>query len=293
MFSWKVLCSTALIVTWAPDFLVKSAACASNCLANVVPLSLVPQVTVPPTLPPASPPAPPSPPPESPPPQPASAVGRPTAAVTPSAVLNRERRLRLDSPATEGGTIRARYSASDSGRDTVPPGNRERPPTRARMLTSVAPSAHPRARVFVKEARAIRCHVVTGGAVGTGRRELQPESGPVEKRRRGQSLGQGRCEPLPQLGHHRPRIDILESSELRALLAAQVLLHLELRLRVPRQQHVLAGRGEAVGDDLGREVEALHTVQRRGDLVQQRAVLVGVAWHRHDWGDGQPDRVTG
>src|SRR5918998_2695415 len=172
MFSWKVLCSTALIVTWAPDFLVKSAACASNCLANVVPLSLVPQVTVPPTLPPASPPAPPSPPPESPPPQPASAVGRPTAAVTPSAVLNRERRLRLDSPATEGGTIRARYSASDSGRDTVPPGNRERPPTRARMLMSVAPSAHPRARVFVKEARAIRCHVVTGGAVGTGRREL-------------------------------------------------------------------------------------------------------------------------
>src|SRR3990170_1347398 len=114
MFSWNVLCSTALILTCTPLFLVKSAASAWNCFAKVVPLSLVPQVTVPVG---DSPPAPPellvpgdsllSP------PQPASSPGAPTTAAAPSAVLRMERRL-TPSAAADGGTKRARYSVSDS-----------------------------------------------------------------------------------------------------------------------------------------------------------------------------------
>src|SRR5215210_5493709 len=109
MFVWNVSWSAALIFTSLPAFfLAKSAAWPWYCLAKVVPLSLVPQVIVPPTLPPPDEPPlapPPLPPESSPPPQPASTLGRPRTAAAPSAVLNRERRLRLDSPATEGGTI--------------------------------------------------------------------------------------------------------------------------------------------------------------------------------------------
>jgi len=43
---------------------------------------------------------------------------------------------------------------------------RERPLVESPMLSSVAPSAHPWARAFVKEARLIRCHVVTGPKYG-------------------------------------------------------------------------------------------------------------------------------
>src|SRR3954464_13968331 len=109
MFSWKVLWSTALMSTLTPLFLVKSAASAWNCLAKVVPLSFVPQVTVPVGGPPPVPPAP-----EllelgaaSPPEQAASSPGAPTTAAAPRAVLSSDRRL---SPraATDGGTSEAR-----------------------------------------------------------------------------------------------------------------------------------------------------------------------------------------
>src|SRR3954451_4132256 len=116
MFSWKVLWSTALIFTCTPCFLVKSAASASYCLANVVPLSFVPQVRVPLGLPPPPPPPPPlelSPPP----PQAAS----PAAAVSPSAPRKRVRRLKAV-PRTDGGISEARYAASVLGRGMRPPG---------------------------------------------------------------------------------------------------------------------------------------------------------------------------
>src|SRR3954469_17664100 len=87
MFSWKVLWSTALIFTCTPCFLVKSAASAWNCLANVVPLSFVPQVKVPLGLPP------PLPPPELLPPPPPQAA-RVAAAVSPRAPRNSDRRFR-------------------------------------------------------------------------------------------------------------------------------------------------------------------------------------------------------
>src|SRR5919107_3277759 len=117
MFSWKVLCSTALIFTWTLCLAVKSLASASNCLAKVVPLSLVPQVTVPLGL---SPPPPPPPPPplllSPPPPQ----AARPATADSPRAP---RKRLRLLSAVarTEGGISEARYSASVRGRGMRPP----------------------------------------------------------------------------------------------------------------------------------------------------------------------------
>jgi hypothetical protein len=78
-----------------------------------VPLSLVPQVTVPPTaaldaalVAPSGVP---------PPPQAASTPGIVAATLRPSAALIKLRRPK-GVAATEGGTRRARYSASDSGR---------------------------------------------------------------------------------------------------------------------------------------------------------------------------------
>src|SRR5919112_2995198 len=111
MFSWKVLWSTALIFTWTLCLAVKSLASASNCLAKVVPLSLVPQVTVPLGLPPPPPPVPPPLLPLSPPPH----AARLAAADSPRAPRKRLRLLRAVAR-TEGGISEARYSASVRGR---------------------------------------------------------------------------------------------------------------------------------------------------------------------------------
>src|SRR5690349_18017718 len=117
MFSWNVLWSTALILTCTPCFLVKSAASAWNCFANVVPLSLVPQVSVPLGLPP------PLPPPELLPPPPPPQAARVAAADSPRAPRNSDRRFSTVSR-TDGGTREARYSASVRGRGMRPPGAR-------------------------------------------------------------------------------------------------------------------------------------------------------------------------
>ena len=127
-------------------FFVKSAASASHCLAKVVPLSLTPKVTVPvgepplldsPLVPPVS---------SSPPPQAASSPGMVAAALRPRAALIRFRRLN-PCPATDGGTIRARYSASDSGRIIA---SCRPPPRRAPRPGEPMPDSTIAIRGFVK-----------------------------------------------------------------------------------------------------------------------------------------------
>ena len=128
MFSWNVLCSTALISTCTPLFLVKSAASAWNCLANVVPLSLVPQVTVPVGEPP---PAELDPPEEvDPPPQADRKLDAADRGGRADGPLEERAPVQAQGRHATAGTRRARYSDSDSGRDMATPRERGRTPTR-------------------------------------------------------------------------------------------------------------------------------------------------------------------
>src|SRR5215207_5813101 len=108
MFSWKVLWSTVLILTVVPEFALEKA----SMYALTAPLGtgsdwLEPTVTVPDTAPVGTP---------EPPELSELHAARPPApsrAPTPRAPRSRVRR---STPRTEGGTMRARYSASLVGR---------------------------------------------------------------------------------------------------------------------------------------------------------------------------------
>src|SRR5512145_155036 len=117
MFSWKVLWSTALILTLSPDsFSYAATRALRRCWGTSPPASFDPKVTVPVGLPP------PPPSPSSSPPQAASRAGRESAALVPRAPLRKPRRP--TPAATDGGTRLARYAASDSGLDMSPPRGR-------------------------------------------------------------------------------------------------------------------------------------------------------------------------
>ena len=115
MFSWNVLWSTVLILTVLPDEVWKAATCAASDFLGVASDEYEPRVIVPLADPPLA---------AAPPllllPQAARRPGMLRAAAPPTAPLNSVLRF-SDVAATDVGTIRAKYSASDCGRDMVPP----------------------------------------------------------------------------------------------------------------------------------------------------------------------------
>src|ERR671933_1292393 len=114
MFSWKFSWLTVLIFSWTPVFFDASSSSLAATAFGAASDEFDPNVTVPPAD------EPPPPPPLDelvllPPPQ---AASKAAAAPAPRPPRSTERRL---SAATDGGTSRARYSASVWGRDMVPP----------------------------------------------------------------------------------------------------------------------------------------------------------------------------
>src|SRR4029453_7503396 len=107
MFSWKVSCSTVLVLTVSPDDFWNAAVISAYAFLGTSSDWLDPRVTSldPLPLPPSSPP-----------PQAASSPDRDRAAPVPRVPLRHPRRL-MPAAATEGGTRLARYSASVRGRD--------------------------------------------------------------------------------------------------------------------------------------------------------------------------------
>src|SRR3954451_1706333 len=114
MFSWKFSWLTVLILICRPVFFEASSRSFAYTAFGCASDWLEPNVTVPPAedAPPLLVAL------EVLPPHAASRAATPPAAPSPRPPRSTDRRLRA---ATDGGTRRARYSASDWGRDIVPP----------------------------------------------------------------------------------------------------------------------------------------------------------------------------
>jgi Na+/H+-dicarboxylate symporter len=104
-------------------------------------------------------------------------------------------------------------------------------------------------------------------------------SGPVEHAGRGPPRLQLAREPRAQLLHRRPPVHVLGAAEAGALLVARLLVHVERAVRVPAGEHALAAGGEAMRDELDRQVAAREQVgrERAPRVVEQQRVVVAPA----------------
>src|SRR3954468_7979462 len=145
MFSWKFSWLTVLILVWTPVFCVASAISLAKTSFGAASEAFDPNVTVPPA---DEEPPPPLAELDVPPPQ---AASRAALAPKPRPPRSTERRL---SAATDGGTSRARYSASVLGRDmgsssgARQAGGRTESDTTSQVLVTLLPAS---ARVKVQE----------------------------------------------------------------------------------------------------------------------------------------------
>ena len=193
--------------------------------------------------------------------------------------------------AASARTGAARWTAATAGPPPRPPSS---PRVGRNPCASVRPdpreSARVRARMSGRQGRRT-CTRVRDPADSRGHGD--PSDRGIRSSRacgRREAVREGGREPGPQLAHRLGRVDVLHRAELAELAAAGVRVHLQLRARVPALEHLLAARGEAVGDALDGQVEARHGGQLRRRGVEQRAVLRAPVVLRHDRCDGQAHR---
>jgi hypothetical protein len=96
-----------------------------------------------------------------------------------------------------------------------------------------------------------------------------------------------------QVAHRLFAIDVFERAEFGSLLRTEIGVHLQLRGRIPFEQHVARAGREPVRDQFDGEIERCDVVRRGCDEREEFVVFSLPIRKRHDRRDREADRITG